>query len=488
MSDSMLFCNGIDAVTGDYALPPMDEAAFSRLVCGVPRENAGITRWLASRHERTKKSHLVLIEGLDPKDLAQAGWGVIFAQDVDPAVRQALAPLLEHRQAQAGGAWPRGRFRVFDGPNGYRPGESSHEFLARHGLGPGPVDPARGVPYYLLVVGTPKHIPYRFQYLLDVQFAVGRLAFDTAEEYAHYARSVVAAETRATPALPMPRSCTFFGAENEGDLATQVSARALVAPLADALASEPRTQGWRCERIIGPEATRERLADALRAELPPALLFAASHGMEFPNAHERQLAHQGALLGSAWSAKRDRGKPIEPSLYFSADDVTDELRLHGMIAFFFACYGAGTPQLDDFGHRTVGHPVAIAPHDFTARLPQRMLGRSDGALAAIGHVERAWTHSFLWAGNQPQITVFKDVLVRLLTGHPVGSAMEPMNQRYAEMSTLLTQALEEVKLGRRADDPAIGRLWTAHHDARNYVILGDPAVRLAVPVRQNFGW
>jgi hypothetical protein len=465
----------------------MDPAALSRLVCGVPRENAGITRWLASRHERREKSHLVLIEGLDPKDLAQAGWGVIFAPGVDPAVRQALAPLLEHRHAQAGGAWPRGRFRVFDGPDGYRPGESSHEFLARHGLGPGPVDPARGVPYYLLIVGTPGHIPYRFQYLLDVQFAVGRLAFDTVEEYAHYAHSVIAAETSTAPVLSTQRTCTFFGVENEGDPTSQITTRALVAPLADALAGDPTARGWHCDRILGAEATRERLAGALRAERSPALLFAASHGVDFPNAHERQLAHQGALLGSAWSG-RDRGKPIDPSLYFSGDDVTDELRLHGMIAFFFACYGAGTPQLDDFAHRAVGQPVPIAPHDFAARLPQRMLGRADGILAAIGHVERAWTHSFLWAGNQSQITVFKDVLVRLLTGHPVGSAMEPMNQRYAEMSALLTEKLEAVRLGGRADDPAIGRLWTAHHDARNYVILGDPAVRLAVPVRQNPGW
>jgi hypothetical protein len=74
--------------------------------------------------------------------------------------------------------------------------------------------------------------------------------------------------------------------------------------------------------------------------------------------------------------------------------------------------------------------------------------------------------------------VFKDVLVRLLTGHPVGSAMEPMNQRYAEMSTLLTQALEQVKYGGRPEELGVGSLWTAHHDARNYVVLGDPAVRL----------
>lgn len=478
MSEDLLFFNGINALTGDYTVPPMEVAAFSRLVCEAPREDAAITRWLASWYARTRGEHLALIEGIDAKNLAQAGWGVIFATDADPAVRQALAPLIDHRRAHAGGDHPGGRFRVFDGPDGHRPGENSHQFLARHGLGPGPVDPARGVPYYLLIVGGPERIPYRFQYLLDVQFAVGRVSFDTAEEYANYARSVVAAETGEAPAVPVSRSCAFFAVENEGDTATALTTRALVTPLLESLAGEHAAQGWRIDRILGAEATPGRLADMLRAQTPPALLFTASHGMVFPCNHERQLAHQGALLGSVWSAKRDRGKPIEPSLYFSADDLTDDTRLHGMIAFFFACHGAGTPQFDDFAHRTLQHPMAIAPRDFVAKLPQRMLGREAGALAAIGHVERAWTHSFLWADNQPQITVFKDVLVRLLRGHPVGSAMEPMNQRYAEMSTLLTQALEQVKYGGRPEDLGVGTLWTAHHDARNYVVLGDPAVRL----------
>lgn len=452
-TDELCVFNGIDGSTGKYLLSPMTPAELLDI---LRRRPAG----------PTLKG---MIPGLDAKSLPASGWGVIFPHGGDPQIREALAPLLAHRQQEAKKENEQ-RYQEYV----YRPGESVDDFLYRHDVIGGMANPDQ-MPYYLLIAGGPEEVPYSSQIQLDVQRAVGRICFDTVEEYARYAQSVVRAEAGGTV---RSREAAFFATHNADDPATPLSADHLVTPLAKHLAA---ADGWQVRTHLAADATKARLGEMLRGGAP-ALLFTASHGMGFRLDDPRQPAHQGALLCQDWPGPQAwRDRPIPPDFYFSADDVGDDARVEGLIAFFFACYGAGTPKLDAFAHRTKGEPKQIAPCDLVSRLPRRLLGHPrGGALAVIGHVDRAWGHSFLGRNLEGQTDVFKHTLRLLLDGWPVGGAMEVFNQRYADLATQLTQKLDDERYGKVADpEELLVRLWTSHNDARNYVVVGDPAVRIA---------
>ena len=334
------------------------------------------------------------------------------------------------------------------------------------------------MPYYLLLVGDPEQIPYRFQYQLDVQHAVGRVRFESLDEYAQYARSVITAERGPGRA----RRAAFVGVRNPGDRATALSAADLVGPLAARVAADQ--PGWTVQTRLDDEATKARLVPLLAGTDAdrPALLFTASHGVGFPNGHSRQFPHQGALICQDWPGPGAASGELPEDWCLSADDIGDDARLLGLLAFHFACYGAGTPRLDDFADPLRGARTDLAPHAFVARLPQRLLGHpKGGALAVVGHVDRAWGCSFRWK-TERNLAAFESMVKRLMEGHPVGSAMEPFNGRYAELASDLTQSLDDARWVDEAaiDHLEIAGMWTSHNDARAYALVGDPAVRLVL--------
>lgn len=474
--EKLLYVNGINGASGKYWTPPMPPEKVASVALGEPlSKDDTYYRELKNRHD-SMQPHFGI--NADQRNLAETGWGVIFgAKDEQvPALREALQPLLDLRKKQAT-QQDEHFYQEYKNAAGYRPGDSYLDFLGRdpRNMGPGPANPAK-VPYYLLIVGDPQTIPYRFQYQLDVQYAVGRIFFDTLEEYAQYAESVVTAESG--DGLQLPRHAKFFAVHNQHDRATELSANEMMHPLTDAMAQ--KQPNWDVQRI--DQATKARLDTLLGGDETPALLFTASHGMGFPKGDPRQLRHQGALLCEDWPGPRNWNDPIPEDFYFSADDVGSNARLAGMMAFFFACYGAGTPKMDQFAHKAFDEPEEIAPHAFIARLPQRLLGHpKGGALAVVGHVERAWGYSFLWSGAGRQLQVFQDTLDQLMAGYPVGAAVEWFNERHAELSVVLTNEIEEInEFGKKRDDMKLAGMWTANNDARGYVIIGDPAARLSV--------
>jgi hypothetical protein len=465
---SLFYFNGIDGATGKYGIPPMTGEELSKYILEeVEPENLGE---LEFRKEMREQGTFGVKYGVNPAKLSETGWGIIFAHDADPAVKEALSELIQLRKEQAGDY-----FKIYEGPNAYWPEESKNDFLARHKVGPGPADPEK-MPYYLLIVGSPEAIPYPFQYQLDVQYSVGRIYFNTPEEYANYAKSVKEAETKK---IKLPREISFFSTANKGDQPTLMSTESLITPLYEKLIKEKTD--WKIKAYLKDKATRDQLARLLGGDETPSLLFTASHGMEFVKGHPQQIPHQGALICQDWPGLKEWGEkgPVTQDFYFAGDDIMDSAKLHGLLTFHFACYSAGTPLNDEFSRQM---HKEIAPHPFLAGLPTRLLGHPrGGALAVIGHVERAWSYSFRWPKAGDQTTVFEAAIDSLLAGNPIGHAIEYFNERYSELSTMLAEERKAIKIAnKKFDSYALSHMWTANNDARSYVILGDPAVRLPV--------
>ena len=103
-----------------------------------------------------------------------------------------------------------------------------------------------------------------------------------------------------------------------------------------------------------------------------------------------------------------------------------------------------------------------------------------GALASIGHIDRAWSYSFVSERNRGQVQGFRDVLTLLVRGHRLGFATDQFNIRWSALSTDLTEVLADKRNGAEIPAATLANRWVARDDARNYVVLDDPAVQLRV--------
>ncbi|MCP4664490.1 MAG: CHAT domain-containing protein [bacterium] len=257
-----------------------------------------------------------LLKGeVDPTKISSSGWGVLFGPDVCSGIKDQLRPLLELRREQAGQL-----YKEFT----YSPGTNKNAFLSGYGVSTGPVEPNK-VPYYLFIVGDPKAIPYRFQYELDVQYAVGRIHFDDPADYGRYASSVVAVETGKRQRTR--RRVTFFGVEQEFDPTTLRVSEALVKPLIKNLANQDGDEHfhpdrWSHHHLLAEDATKSNLRDLLHSDEIPALLFTACHGVKFSSGSEKQIRHQGALVCQEWPGPSPEKKTVDAKYYFRVTTST----------------------------------------------------------------------------------------------------------------------------------------------------------------------
>lgn len=302
---------------------------------------------------------------------------------------------------------------------------------------------------------------------------------------------------------------------SDGTDATELAHELLVSPLLTRLA---RRNKKGAVQDLNPAAqaalfgSDDLLTSA--ASLRSSLLFTVSHGYGGPrggySSPQEQRRLQGAL--SFATATAGRGRRL------GGDDLR-ALRtpfVPGGIWFMLACYGAGTPaesqfyhwlasrrdQLDDEARwvlRSLPAPTQLLPdsHPFVAALPQAALAQPDGPLAIIGHLDLAWSYSFVDTPEEGEdesgrgdYDHFETLVRSLMREARVGPALSTLlrKRRSAEQSLLRRydaqrRALMRPGSGSEGDkgppvDVALRRHWMTRQDLTGYVLLGDPAVRL----------
>lgn len=471
----MVYLNGINGATGEYLAPPLTIAQAAQWIKREPHDAAAV-RWLKHVWRQVSQLHWGLPVGIEPADVRQAGWAIVFCDDEHDAVKKALTPLIEHRSRQIADD---SKVKVLT----YHHAETRSEWLGRHGTAAGSVEP-RKVPYYLLLVGSPARMPFSFGHLLGVEYAVGRLHFNNSDHYSSYVESLLAYES--DEAVPNAKEAVYFAPGHRSDAATQQSSDLLAAPLAfgrpemEEKHGVARRLGYRTHAIFKEGATKAALRSVLsmRDAAPPAFVFTASHGIGWPSGHPNQRAAQGALLCQDWPGSGTVG----PAHYLAATDISPDFNLHGMMTFHFACYSAGTPSHDRFTLVPGQPPSQIADEPFIASLPQAMLSHArGGALACVGHVERAWAYSFVSPHAGTHLLTFQNAIARILSGQPVGYAVKDFKERYAALSAELVDDLVQLGFDPTAvPDEKLVATWIERNDAESYIVLGDPAVRLRV--------
>lgn len=147
----------------------------------------------------------------------------------------------------------------------------------------GPAGPGREPPFYFLILGSPQRIPFGFQMTLHAAAAVGRIHYDTPEEYRAYFRKLLGRK-RGIRGLDIFAPCH--------DEATEMATAKFALPLAD-WACRKRLA---CRTIIDARGARKRATRAGFEALGQAsdrLLFAIGHGLFEPRPGRAELI--GAL-------------------------------------------------------------------------------------------------------------------------------------------------------------------------------------------------
>jgi len=419
--------------------------------------------------------------GGNPNALAHQRWGVIAPKgSTGDALLESIRPLIDLRSEQQGSP-----VRVYRASPGGA-AEANEWVRTTYHSESVPEDER---PSYLLILGDLADVSAELQQRLSAGACVGRLCFDGPEGYRAYVDKVL----RHEKAPPKQDARALFFTTHDGSEATVSGYDSLVHPALELCDAVPRRH-YPVREVIEVGTPEDWAAPHLlkaARDGGPSVLFTLSHGLGPPRGGWSSPEQRRRLQGAMAFGKE---APL------TAEGVARGPFLPGGAWFFLACLSAGTPSRSayrpwlerlrasgEYGGRVedvlAALPAAGEP-PFIAALPRAALANPEGPLAIIGHLDLAWTYGFQDAYGARRPARFVEVVKQLWTGRRVGVAMKAFLRFASEAeSELLSLAQGDAELEKGgAPPPEVvhrGHLWMARNDMAGYLLLGDPAVRVA---------
>jgi hypothetical protein len=108
-------------------------------------------------------------------------------------------------------------------------------------------------------------------------------------------------------------------------------------------------------------------------------------------------------------------------------------------------------------------------------------------LALIAHVDMAFPYAFQDTNGTPSTGAVRTPLELMMGGKRAGLAADALSLVWSSRAALLAIAQAQSSAGPAASaslyssiNPALAQMTIARDDARNYIVLGDPATQLRI--------
>lgn len=411
----------------------------------------------------------------------RVGWGLIVAEpegysDAELAAGKDLPEAL-HVLLRRRGDGPVLRYRsAFKSSlrlshlRDWKRGEDVALDQAREGTGPGEL------PAYLLIVGSPREIPWELQFALNGIRFVGRLDLDELGLERYVAALLddwrQADETPQQRIARARRALIWAVDHGAGDI-TSLLRQGIALEAHAAIDGDPDLE----VRLLDGrrhEADDEGLRTALE-RLTPGLVITTSHGF---------------VEGSGASLAERLGAPVDQDFRpLDIDALSTVWQPRGAVWYAHACCSAGTCgggfYQDLFDSNTeIAQSLQILEElgPFQAALPRALLSAWNPARAFIGQVEP----TFDWTLRHPETRRrLTGVLVDALTQsfyrpeENVGYGLRNWFRQVGYFYSSWEKARAEATYG-EMDASTLLYLRLAARDVQSTVLLGDPTVRLPV--------